>query len=180
MDNIKVGDVLTINCYKHNGILNQVSEDAIVLEVTDDYLVCANDRAKITEDDGRSYHTKETAILIFYKHKWFNVIAQLKSHGLFYYCNIASPYIIDNKTIKYIDYDLDLRVFPDGGFRILDQNEYKYHKRIMRYSKDLDRIIQSELQALIALKKAKKEPFSEEFIRKYYQKYVNLKKNAKK
>ncbi len=179
MDNIKVGDNLTIHCYKHNGILHRVCEEATVLEVTEEKLVCANDKTKITENDGRSYNTNELAILVFYKKKWFNVIAQLKQQGLFYYCNIASPYVIDNNIIKYIDYDLDLRVFPDGGFRILDRNEYKYHRRIMKYSNDLDKIIKSELQALISLKKAEKEPFDKEIINNYYQKYVNLKKNAK-
>lgn len=179
MDNIKVGDNLTIHCYKHNGILHRVCEDATVLEITEDRLICANDKTKITENDGRSYHTNEKAILIFYKKNWFNIIAQLKEQGLFYYCNIASPFIIDNNIIKYIDYDLDLRVFPDGGFRILDRNEYKYHKRIMHYSNDLDTIIKHELQLLISLKKAEKEPFDKEMIDKYYQKFVNLKKNAK-
>jgi hypothetical protein len=179
MNNIKVGDILTIHCYKHNGILNQVSEEAIVLEENEDRLIVANDRAKIIEDDGKSYRTNETAILIFYKKKWFNIIAQLKQQGLFYYCNIASPYVIDNNIIKYIDYDLDLRVFPDGGFRILDRNEYKYHKHIMNYSNELDKIIQSELQDLITLKKSEKGPFDKQFIEKYYQKFVKLKKNAK-
>jgi hypothetical protein len=180
MNNIKVGDILTINCYKHNGILNQVSEEAMVLEVTEDRLICANDRTKITEDDGRSYRTKETAILVFYKKNWFNIIAQLKKQGLFYYCNIASPYIIENNIIKYIDYDLDLRVFPDGGFRILDRNEYKYHKRIMNYSTELDKVIEEELQTLIAMKRANNGPFEREFIDKYYEKFLDLKKNAKK
>lgn len=177
MNNIKVGDCLTIHCYKHNGILHRVCEEATVLEISEDKLVCANDKTKITENDGRSYRTNEKAILIFYKNSWFNVIAQLKQQGLFYYCNIASPYIIDKNIIKYIDYDLDLRVFPDGGFRILDRNEYKYHKRIMKYSNDLDMILKYELQKLIGLKKTEKGPFIKENIDKYYRKYVDLKKN---
>ncbi len=179
MDNIKVGDNLTIHCYKHNGILHRVCEEATVIEITEDKLVCTNDKTKITENDGRSYYTNEVAILIFYKKDWYNIIAQLKERGLFYYCNIASPYVIENRIIKYIDYDLDLRVFPDGGFRILDRNEYKYHKRIMNYSNDLDKIIKHELQKLIALKKEEKEPFDKKMIDNYYQKYVNLKENAK-
>ena len=80
---MKIGDKYKIHCYKHNGVLYQVSEEAIVLEITEDKLVCANDKTKITEQDGRSYHTNETAILIFYKKNWFNVIAQLKQKGLF-------------------------------------------------------------------------------------------------
>lgn len=178
--NIKVGDKLKIECYKHNGYLDQTSEEAIVLETTDDYIIVANDRTKLTEHDGRSHRTNEPAVLFFYKKHWFNVIGQLKSTGLFYYCNIATPYIIDGKTIKYIDYDLDLRVFPDGGFRVLDRNEYKYHKKIMGYSKELNKIIETELTNLIEMKKAKNGPFSDKIVQNYYQKYKKIQNMQKK
>ena len=169
MNNFKVGDRLTINCYKHNGKIHRSWDEATILEIGEDYLVCANNKAKVTENDGRSYYTNEPAIIFFYKNRWYNVIAQLKSHGLFYYCNIATPYVIDENIIKYIDYDLDLRVFPDGGFRVLDRNEYKYHKKIMHYSDDLDLVLRSELSNLIELKRKDKGPFDKKTIDKYYQ-----------
>ena len=112
--------------------------------------------------------------MFFYKNRWFNIIAQIKSNGLFYYCNIASPYIIEDNILKYIDYDLDLRVFPDKSFKILDRNEYNYHRRIMRYPKEVNIIIKSELSSLIDMKKMKKGPFDENFIKKYYEIYKNL------
>ena len=176
MNEFKVGDRLTINCYKHNGKIHRSWDEAIVLDITDDCLVCANNKAKVTENDGRSYYTNEPAIIFFYKKKWYNVIAQLKSHGLFYYCNIATPYVIDEKIIKYIDYDLDLRVFPDGGFRVLDRNEYKYHKKIMHYSDDLDLVLRNELSRLIDIKRKNNGPFNKETIDKYYQIYKELQK----
>ena len=134
MNNIKVGDKLMLYCYKHDGSLEHTSDEAVVLENNEDYLVCGNGRTKITEKDGRTHMTNEPAVLFFYKKHWFNIIGQLKKYGLFYYCNIASPYIIDGRIIKYIDYDLDLRVFPNGSFKILDRMEYKYHKKQMNYS----------------------------------------------
>lgn len=176
MDTVHVGDRLKIECYKHNGFLDTMNDEAIVLENTEDYLIVANDHTKLTEHDGRSHYTKEAAVLFFYKKHWFNVIGQLKKQGLFYYCNIATPYIIENDTIKYIDYDLDLRVFPDGGYRILDRNEYKYHKRIMHYTKELDQIIHFELTKLIQLKNNQKGPFEPGIIVKYYQMYQKMKK----
>ena len=97
MEDIKVGDKLKIFCYKHDGTLEHTSEEAIVLENNEEYLVCGNGRTKITEKDGRSHMTNEPAVLFFYKNHWFNIIGQLKKFGLFYYCNIASPYIIDGK-----------------------------------------------------------------------------------
>ena len=176
METVKVGDRLKIECYKHNGFLDCINDEAIVLEVTDEHLIVANDHTKLIEHDGRSHRTKEPAVLFFYKNSWFNVIGQLKKQGLFYYCNIASPYIIENKTIKYIDYDLDLRVFPDGGFRILDRNEYKYHKRIMHYSKEIDLIVHEELQNLISLQKKLNGPFEPGIVVKFYEKYKKMKK----
>lgn len=174
MNNIKVGDNLELHCYKHNGRINSISDKITVLDIKDDYIVCGDFKTTITESDGTSHKTKEPAILFFYKDRWFNILAQLKKQGLFYYCNIATPYLIDDNTIKYIDYDLDLRVFPNGGFRILDKNEYNYHKKIMHYSDELDEVIKSELSSLIEMKKAGDGPFNKELIAEYYEKYKKI------
>ncbi len=178
-ENIKVGDKLEIHCYKHDGKLHQLCDEALVLSIDEEKIVVANNKAKLTEADGRSYHAKEPAILFFYKKHWFNIIGQLKKFGLFYYCNIATPYIIDGKIIKYIDYDLDLRVFPDGGFKILDYNEYNYHKKIMHYSREIQMIIKSELSYLIEMKKNNQSPFTKVEIKKYYKIYKEIIKNKK-
>lgn len=175
--NIKVGDKLKIECYKHNGYLDRTSDEAIVLDVNDKRIVVANEHTLLIEHDGKSHTTNEPAVLFFYTDKWYNIIGQLKKKGLFYYCNIATPYIIDGKTIKYIDYDLDLRVFPDGTYKVLDKNEYKYHKKIMGYSEILEKIVKKSLNELIDLKKNNEVPFKKEIIEEYYYKYLELKKD---
>ena len=174
---MKVGDKLTIHCYKHNGKIERISGEAIVLDETDEYLVCANNKVKLIENDGRSHRTKEIAILFFYKKEWYNILAQLKKYGLFYYCNIASPYIIDGNIIKYIDYDLDLRIFPDGTFKVLDKNEYRYHKITMRYSEEIDIIVQDSLNKLIENKNINAFPFKKEVIEHYYKIYKDITDN---
>lgn len=175
---MKVGDKLTIHCYKHNGKIDRISGEAIVLDETDEYLVCANNKVKLIENDGRSHRTKEIAILFFYKKEWYNILAQLKKYGLFYYCNIASPYIIDGNIIKYIDYDLDLRIFPDGNFKVLDKNEYRYHKITMRYSDEIDVIVQDSLNKLIDNKNNNAFPFKKEVIEHYYKIYKDITNNS--
>lgn len=177
MDEIKIGERLSIYCYKHDGTLEHTSDEAIVLENNDEVLVCGNGRTRITEKDGRSHMTNEPAVLFFYKRRWYNVIGQLKKYGLFYYCNIASPFIIENKIIKYIDYDLDLRVFPDGGFKVLDRNEYNYHRKIMKYSEDIDKIVKKELSSLIEQKRSSSGPFEPGIVAKYYDLFTKIKKN---
>ncbi len=175
----KEGEKLQIHCYKHNGKIHRIWEDIFVLEDNKDYLVCANNKANVIENDGNIHKTKEPAIIFFYKNQWFNIIAQFKEYGLFYYCNIASPYLIDENTIKYIDYDLDLRVFPDGGYRVLDKNEYKYHKKIMNYNADLDFVVKKELETLINMKKNGEGPFNENIINKYLEEFNTICKKQK-
>ena len=112
--------------------------------------------------------------MFFYKKRWFNIIGQLKDYGIYFYCNIATPALVDNKVIKYIDYDLDLRVFPNGSFKILDRMEYKYHKKQMHYSSRLDFILKYELGNLIDMVRVREMPFDKDTIKTNYDKYVKL------
>ena len=175
--NIKEKEDVVIHCYKHNGMIYKTWENAKVLEINKDFIVLGNNNVLVTKKDGRTWHTREPAIMFFYKNRWFNIIAQLKKSGIFYYCNIASPFVVDGKVIKYIDYDLDLRVFPDGAFKILDRNEYNYHKKIMKYPREINFIIKNELSSLIEMKKNNISPFNIKTINYYFNIYKNMIKN---
>ncbi len=149
MKQICIGDKYQIQCYKHNGKVHRAWDEAVVLAIEKDYIVFGNDRTQVIESSGNYWRTKEPAVMYFFKNKWFNIIAQMKKDGIYYYCNIASPFIIEENTVKYIDYDLDLRIFPSGEYKVLDRLEYKYHKKIMNYPPELDKVINNALDELI-------------------------------
>ncbi len=149
MNKLKKGMHLQIQCYKHNGKVHRCWDEAVLIDIKKDYMVFGNEKTLVTESQGNTWRTKEPAVMYFFKNRWYNIIVQFKKEGITYYCNIASPFIIEDNTIKYIDYDLDLRIFPNGSFKILDKGEYKYHKKLMNYSKDLDIAIRSALTELI-------------------------------
>lgn len=176
MNKICMGDNFQMQCYKHNGKIHRSWSEAVIIEENKDYIVLGNNKALVIEADGRTRRTREPAIMYFFKKKWFNIIAQLKTDGISYYCNIATPYIIEDGTIKYIDYDLDLRIFNTGEYKILDRMEYKYHKKIMNYSDELDMAIKNGLNELIKLYKSGSEIFSTEKNINYYKEYLELKK----
>ena len=175
-ENLKIGKKYQIHGYKHNGKIHRAWDEAVLLEVHDDYLVFGNDKTKVTESDGRTWRTKEPAVLYFFYKRWYNIIGQYKKNGIYYYCNIASPFVIEEYTIKYIDYDLDLRVFPDGSFKVLDRGEYKYHKKLMNYPEELDRILKLELTNLIDIVRKKDGAFVPGTVEKYCNLYSQMKK----
>ena len=99
--NIKIGDKLQIHCYKHDGSLHRKWDEAVVLDILPDYIVFGNNKTTVVDADGKIWRTREPAVMFFFKNRWFNVIGQLKEYGIYFYCNIATPALIDNKVIKY-------------------------------------------------------------------------------
>ena len=71
---------------------------------------------------------------------------------------------------------MDLRVFPDGSFKVLDRGEYQYHKKKMNYSNEIDKILKRELTILINKVRNKEYPFNKEVINQYQEKYRQVKK----
>lgn len=175
LSRVKVGDKLQIQCYKHNQKIHRAWSEAVVLEIKKDYIVFGNNRTVVTEREGSTRKTKEPAIMYFYRDKWYNVICQLKKDGIYYYCNIASPFIIEENTIKYIDYDLDLRIFPNKEYKILDRMEYNYHKKLMNYSDDLCEVIEYALKDLIKEYKKGAPMFLDKLNLRYYEIYKKIK-----
>lgn len=110
----KEGDFITIQSYKHDKSLHRTWRDTMVLKTTDTALIGVNDHTLVTESDGRRWVTREPAIVYFHKKYWFNIIAMIRDNGVSYYCNLASPYVLDEEALKYIDYDLDVKIFADG------------------------------------------------------------------
>ena len=68
---LEIGDVIKIHCYKHNGMIYKTWDKAIVLDITKEYIVLGNNNVLVTKKDGRSWHTKEPAImdLLYYNSK---------------------------------------------------------------------------------------------------------------
>lgn len=179
MNEAIIGKRYQIQCYKHDGKIHRAWDEAVLLETHKDYMVFGNNRTKVTESEGVTWRTKEPAIMYFFKKKWYNIIVQMKKDGIYYYCNIATPYILEENTIKYIDYDLDLRIFPKGDYKVLDKLEYEYHKKKMNYSKDLDLIIKNALNDLISDYRKNVSMFNSKVNYKYLDMYFKIKENNK-
>ncbi len=167
-----VGYWLAIRTYKHDGTFHRSWDRCYVLENTDDYIVVANKKAKVTEANGRKWFTREPAITIFSKKEWWNAICMFKEDGIVYYCNIASPAIIEDGLIKYIDYDLDTKMFANGEIHVLDEKEYQRHKEAYSYSDDLDVILEYQTQKTVEQMKNHQFPFDDEKIKEYYQEFL--------
>ncbi|MFA5481097.1 MAG: DUF402 domain-containing protein [Bacilli bacterium] len=166
------GRWVRIQAYKHNGELHRAWSHGFVLVDNDQYLVLISVRSSVVEHDGRKWHTKEPAVFVFFKEEWLNVIAMLKEKDVSYYVNIASPAIIDNNCIKYIDYDLDVKLLPGGSTKLLDQNEYERHAYSLDYSDDIKKALAHSVSHIYEMIKKRDFPFIDEEIKNLYNEFV--------
>lgn len=173
------GQFIAIQSYKHDGSLHRVWRDTMVLKTSENSLIGCNNHTLVTEDDGRHWVTREPALVYFHKHYWFNVVAMIRDNGIAYYCNLASPYVLDKEALKYIDYDLDVKVFPDGRRKLLDADEYLAFSKRWNYGPEIDHILKRNVRILVDWIENEKGPFSKEFIAIWYERYLELARQNK-
>lgn len=174
MCELKIGDSVFVQSYKHNGSLHRTWSKALVIDDNEDFYVVVTDHSWVVESDNRRWLTKEPAICFYYKKKWFNIISMVRKSGIYYYCNIATPSIYDGEAIKNVDYDLDVKVFPDGNYIILDENEFEYHCQRMNYPDEIKKICVDSKNELVEMVKDKRMPFNFSYINDYIMRYFEL------
>ncbi len=162
--------------YKYNGDFHRYWQDAIKLEETRNYIITATPKGtNVVEGDGYFWRSRELAINYFSKEKWFNVIIMYKDNEIVYYCNLASPCLFEAKSLKYIDYDLDVKYFSNKKqIKILDQNEYKNNALTYNYPDDVKEVIEKQLDEIVYLMKNEIGPFDPRFAQKWKKEYDQL------
>ena len=174
MERLKIGDRVFVESYKHDGSVHRTWSKAMVIDVLQNCYVVVTDYTWVVESDHRRWLTKEPAICFYYTDKWFNIISMIRRSGIYYYCNIASPSIYDGEAIKNIDYDLDVKVFPDGTRILLDENEFEYHTQKMNYPKETVDMCFRARDELLQMIDSKQDPFNFTYTNDYVMKYFEL------
>lgn len=175
----KKRDEIYVQCYKHDESRHRTWAKGYVIEANESRIVTITDKAWVIESDMRKWLTREPAINVYYPDKWFNVICMIRKKGIFYYCNLASPSIYDGEALKYIDYDLDVKVDNNYKYSVIDQDEYLEHGEKMGYSDDLKLVIEDQLQKLISCIENRESPFDHDEIYRLYDEYLLMKEEDK-
>ncbi|MCQ2797470.1 MAG: DUF402 domain-containing protein [Bacilli bacterium] len=165
---------ITVQAYKHDGLLHRQWSPAYLALETEDFWALTSKASLVTECDGRRWMTKEPAVFFLFKKRWMNIIAMMKDNGgIVYYVNVASPTIMDNGFLKYIDYDLDVKLFPDGAIKVLDEQEFEKHIQTYVYSNELVRVIRNSFKSIQADMIQKKFPFNIPDVLNIFQKFLD-------
>lgn len=176
--NNKLGknDKVYIQSFKHDGSLHRTWDKINILKEDNKMFVGINRATQITESNNKTWIAREPAIYFLYKNHWFNIIAMSREKGIYYYCNLASPSIYDGEAIKNVDYDLDVKFYPEGKYEILDEDEFEKHKMLMNYPWQIESKLRDEIKLLVELHENNMRPFNKEENTELFMKYINKSK----
>lgn len=151
---------LRIQSYKHDGSKHRswefahiIGENPLVLHIPAE--------TPVHNPDGSTWTSPYEVEAYFPETDWYNVFKLKKRSGIEWYCNVASP-PARNETagrLEFVDYDLDVYVYADRTYSVLDREEYEEHARLMKYPDVVKQQVEQGLAVLIDAIRAKRGPF---------------------
>jgi protein associated with RNAse G/E len=122
-----VREPIKIHKLDHKGNLVWIYQGTVLSRTPDSITLEAYfDRAEIVFED-LLLRPGDRFVETFYSNRWYNVFAiydvedgQLKG----WYCNICRPARIETGHVYAEDLALDLLVYPDRNWRVLDEDEF--------------------------------------------------------
>lgn len=178
--NLINGQIVNVQAYKHNGTLYRQWNGVKVIEVSPSRWVLFMYKTKVSEKLGQRWIVREPIIWWMDKESFSNTTGLIRPSGTYFYTNLASPPIYEDQTIKFIDYDLDIKAYPDSPIKVVDKGEYEKHKVEYNYSKKLQTIIEKTTELIIKRIKLKEEFFDEDVIDRYLEELADEKLISKK
>lgn len=101
----------------------------------------------------------------FWFDRWYNVFRFHEPNGNFrnFYCNVNMPPTFDGEILDYIDLDVDILVWKNFSYQVLDLDEFEDNSRKYSYPEDLRERVQASLRELIFMIENRIFPFDYEF-----------------
>ncbi len=172
---IETGQILDVQAYKHDGTLYRQWNGLKVLEVSDQSIVLLMFKTKVIEKSGQKWIVREPTLWWFPRDEWHNTSGLIRASGTYFYTNIASPFIFEDNTIKYIDYDLDIKAYPEKPVKVVDRKEFERHSEEMKYPQEIIDASENELKSVLKLINAGDTYFDEEVVDQWIEYLVEKK-----
>ncbi len=154
----------TINALKADGLVHR-SWKASLIDETNELISFIGVFEKEVEHPKIGFIRRGTVSYEFYwKNRWFNVFRfhepgeanRLRN----FYCNINRPPQITNNILSYVDLDVDVLVWRDFSFEILDLEEFQRNAELFSYTTETRDKVRGSLDEILRLVETRSFPFN--------------------
>lgn len=103
-----------------------------------------------------------TARLVLWTDRWYNVIHNsVPMYDRVWYCNIATPAVLEGDALRYTDMGLDIAVTTDGEVQVLDEDEFASNQARHGHHESVTHAARQGLAAALDLISRREFPFTD-------------------
>ena len=150
-----------INARKYDGLIHRTWKANLLAETPLYWLFRGIFEKEIVHSELGIIKSGTISYEYYFKESCFNIFRFHQPTGEFrnYYCNLNLPPIFANNQMDYIDLDIDIVVWQDFKYEILDQDEFILNSNQMNYSNKMIEKIEETKLSLINLIERRQFPF---------------------
>lgn len=152
---------VTINSRKFDGEIHRSWRARLVQETDSLFVFVGTFEKKVIHPHLGIIRRGTVSYEYYWKDDWFNVFRFHEPVGSLrnFYCNINQPPKYQNGVLDYIDLDIDVLVWKDFTYQILDLEEFEENARKFQYSELLREKTAQTLKKILFLIENRLFPF---------------------
>ena len=144
---------VTVNARKFDRNIRKTWTCSLV-DQTDSQIVLLGKFAEDVEHPGLGSIRRGTVSYeYFWLDRWYNVFRFHEPDGELrnYYCNAAMPATFAGGVLDYVDLDLDVLVWPNNKYEVVDREDFERNARKYDYPDDVCRQAENSVNELIRM-----------------------------
>jgi protein associated with RNAse G/E len=156
-----INNLVTINCRKFDGQIHKRWQATLFRQIGSLLIFIGEFEEEISHPRLGIIRRGTISYEFYWLDCWYNVFRFHEPEGNFrnFYCNINLPPRFDNGVLDYVDLDIDVLVWSDFRFEVLDMDEFNRNCKLFRYTNEIKAKVSESLGDLLKLINERKFPF---------------------
>ncbi len=158
---MNIGDEITVNSRRYDNTLKK-SWKCRITDIESNALILVGEFVdSVTHPDLGIIEAGTISTEYFWLDRWYNIFRFDNPDGTFrnWYCNLCMPPTLGVNVLDYVDLEIDVLIWPDGRFQVLDEDEFAQNSRKFGYSAEVVRNTALALKELLELHRNMRSPF---------------------
>lgn len=154
-------NVIIINSRKFDKTIHRTWKAKLIEQTHYQLTLAGKFSSTISHSDLGVIRRETVSIEFFWFDRWYNVFRFHNPDGSLrnFYCNICLPPVFSEDKLDYVDLDIDLVVWQDFSYKILDVEEFEANALKYSYTEQMRAKIQETLTEIISLIDNRMFPF---------------------
>lgn len=144
---------ITINARKYDQHIRRSWEGGLISKNDQTIVLVGKFEEDVGHDEIGLIKKGTVSFEFYWLDRWYNIFRFHEPDGSLrnYYCNVTMPPKLVDGILDYVDLDIDVLVWPDNKYQVLDLDDFEENAAIYGYPSDVIEMAEASLAEIISL-----------------------------